>query len=309
MDINRSSMSAVYTYYSMRFKDAFARAEKSSVYKRFCMIDGSASSTIIELPFLDAFAFMREWIGDRQIKNLKSEKLRIIERAFEDTIGVKMRELETDNWRMYGNITAQMGQAGEQLWDRLGTDALTGAGNWIDDKAFFLSTASGAGARKYGEDSIIVNKTTSALTAATFMAGRRKMMTYADHVGESLGVMPNILMVGPDLEDAAYDIVVNEFAYDATDKVQIKNKNKGRCELLVNKRLVGAYANYWFLMDCSGELKPVLLQKSKEAKLTKLDALTDDNVFFQGQAIYGTDAFGNAAPAFPHLVYGGIVAA
>jgi phage major head subunit gpT-like protein len=49
------------------------------------------------------------------------------------------------------------------------------------------------------------------------------------------------------------------------------------------------------------------LQQSKTATLVRMDNETDANVFFNGQALYGTDAYGNAAAAFPHLVYGGIV--
>ena len=308
MDINRNLMSAVFTYISLRFKNAFTAAAVNSTYKIFCMLDGNVKSKVLEFPFLEAFAFMREWIGSRKVKNLASKKLTLTERAFEDTLGIPMRDIETDNWQQYGTIFGQMGQAGEQLWDRLAVEALTGAGNWIDDKAFFLSTASGSGARKYGK-SVIVNKTTSALTAVTFGAARTTMMSYADHQGESLGVVPDTLMVGPALEDTAWDILVNDFAYDATDKVQIKNKNKGRAKLVVNKRLVGDYANHWYLMDCSGEIKPVILQQSKLAKLTRMDNETDANVFQNGEALYGTDAYGNAAAAFPHLVYGGIVSA
>ncbi|MCF6174823.1 MAG: Mu-like prophage major head subunit gpT family protein [Victivallaceae bacterium] len=303
MDINRNSMSAVFTYISLRFKNAFGRAVKNSTYKTFCMVDGNVKSKVLEFPFLEAFAFMREWIGSRKAKNLASKKLTITERAFEDTIGIPMRDIETDNWQQYGTIFGQMGEAGEQLWDRLATAALTGAGNWIDNKAFFLTTASGSGARKYGK-AIIVNKTTSALSAATFAAGRTKMMSYCGHNGESLGVVPDTLMIGPALEDTAWDILENQLAYDS-DKVATNNKNKGRAKIVINYRLIGDYANEWYLQDNRGEIKPVILQQSKQAKLTRMDNATDANVFLNGEALYGSDAYGNAAAAFPHLVYQG----
>lgn len=307
MDINRNTMSALYTFYSKKFGDAFAKAAVASIYAKYCMIEGNAASKILEFPFLESFAFMREWLGDRQIKNLASKKLRMVEKPFEDTVGVPMRDIETDTWGQYGTIVAQMGQAGEQLWDRLAVEALVANANWIDDLPFFNATASGAGTRKYNK-SVIVNKTTAALTAITFALGYKTMSLYCDHVGESLGVVPDTLMVGPALYDTAWDILVNDFSYDATDKVQVKNKNKGRAELLLNKRLTGAYANHWYLMDNSGVIKTVIIQQSKPAKLTRLDNATDEPVFMQGKALYGTDAYGNAALAFPHLCYAGIVA-
>ncbi|MHB9138187.1 MAG: Mu-like prophage major head subunit gpT family protein [Victivallaceae bacterium] len=307
MDINRNTMSALYTYYSKKFGDAFAKAAVASIYQKFCMMEGNASSKILEFPFLESFAFMREWLGDRQIKNLASKKLRMVEKPFEDTVGVPMRDIETDTWGQYGTIIAQLGQAGEQLWDRLAVEAILANANWIDDLPFFNDTASGAGARKY-KKSVIVNKTTAALTAITFALAYKTMSLYCDHVGESLGVVPTHLMVGPALYDTAWDILVNEFSYDATDKVQVKNKNKGRCELILNKRFAGTSANHWYLMDCSGEIKPVIIQQSKLAKLTRIDAANDEIVFMQGKALYGTDAYGSAALAFPHLCYAGIVA-
>ena len=307
MDINRNTMSALFTYYSMRFINAFTKAKTTSTYQKFCMMEGDATKRILEFPFLEAFAFMRKWLGDRQIKNLASKKLTMTEDAYEDTLGVPVRDIETDSWKSFGTIFAQMGLAGEKLWDRLAVLALIANGNWIDGKAFFNSNASGASARKY-KDSVIVNNTTDALSAVTFSAGFTAMESYCDHTGESLDVSPTILMVGPALRKAAEAILVNKFAYDPVDKVQIDNPNQGKCELVINKRLVGAAANNWYLMDCSGEILPVILQQSKLAKLTRMDQPTDEIVFMQGKAIYGTDAYGSAALAFPHLCYAGIVA-
>ena len=86
------------------------------------------------------------------------------------------------------------------------------------------------------------------------------------------------------------------------------NPNLGLCEVIVNPRMVGDYAKYWFLMSCKGPIKPVALQKSKEPVLTSLNRPTDANVFMEGQALFGTDAYGSAAAAFPHLVFAGIPA-
>jgi phage major head subunit gpT-like protein len=306
MDINRNTMSALFTFYSAAFAAAFSAAKAKTTYEKFCMIEGNASSKILEFPFLESFAFMRAWLGDRQIKNIASKKLTMTEMPFEDTVGVPMRDIETDTWGQYGTIIAQMGTAGEMLWDRLAAEALIANASWIDGKPFFNDTASGANARKYNK-SVIVNKATGALTAVTFEAAFTAMESYCDHTGESLGVAPDTLMVGPALRDKAWDILVNEFSYDATDKVQVRNKNKGKAELVVNKRLVGAAANNWYLMDNSGNIKTVIIQQSKKAKLVRIDKETDEGVFMQGKALYGTDAYGSAALAFPHLCYAGIV--
>jgi phage major head subunit gpT-like protein len=54
-------------------------------------------------------------------------------------------------------------------------------------------------------------------------------------------------------------------------------------------------------------IKPVIVQKGKEPIFTRLDKDTDENVFMRNEFLYGTEAYGAAALAFPHLAYAGIV--
>ena len=54
----------------------------------------------------------------------------------------------------------------------------------------------------------------------------------------------------------------------------------------------------------SKSLKPVVIQKRKEPKLTRLDAENDENVFMRKEFIYGTDCRGEAFLSMPHLIYG-----
>ena len=89
----------------------------------------------------------------------------------------------------------------------------------------------------------------------------------------------------------------------------VRNSCKGLAKLIVNPRITGDYANYWFMMCCSGPIKPVAVQKSKEAALISKNRPDDEGVFMEDMALFGTSAYGSAAAAFPHLAYGGIVAA
>ena len=135
------------------------------------------------------------------------------------------------------------------------------------------------------------------------------MFAYAGHAGEPIAVNPDTLMVGPALEFVARDILENDFELDSSGKIAVRNSCKGLAKLIVNPRITGTYANYWFMMCCSGPIKPVAVQKSKEAALISKNRPDDEGVFMEDMAIFGTSAYGSAAAAFPHLVYGGIVAA
>ena len=298
MNLNEK-FAAMKIAYDLAFKNAFEAA--GTTYEQFCMIVGDSAHTTIKLPFMEQFSCMRKWLGARQIKNLEGKMITMTEDAYEETVGIKVREIETDNWGMYMPTIQQMAVAAKALWDQLAAKAILDPGAWIDGKSFFVTD------RKYGK-ATICNKTTDALSAAAFKAAWQTMQSYCGHVGEPLAVQPDVLMVGPALEFTARDILENEYEIDGTGKITVKNSCKGLAKLIINKRFVGPYANHWRLMSCGGPIKPIALQKSKEAALVSKNKPDDEGVFMEDQAIFGTAAYGSAAAAFPHLVYGGIVA-
>ena len=297
MNLYADKIQAMSTAFDLTFKEAFTAAP--GVCDAFCMTVGDADHTLVELPFFDTFGFMRKWVGPRQIKNLAARKLVMREQAYEDTLAIPQRQIETDNWGFYRAAIAQMGENARLLWDRLALDALTNPGSWIDNKAFFATD------RKYGK-STICNKTTSALSAGTFDTAYQTICGYCAHDGEPLGVAPDTLMIGPKLRKTAFEILHSRLTLNG-GTAAVDNPDFGICRTIINPRLVGDYDDYWFLMSCNGAIKPVALQKSKEGTLAILNRPTDEAVFMEGNALFGADAYGSAAAAFPHLVYAGIL--
>lgn len=298
MDLTNEKFEAMRTAYDMAFKAAFDAAP--TVFEQFSMLVGDAAHSIVKLPFIEQFACMRKWLGARQIKNLEGKMITMTEEAYEDTVGIKSREIETDNWGVYLPSIQQMAVASKALWDQLAANALLCPSAWIDGKSFFSE------GRKYGK-SVIANKTSSALSHASFKEARQTMFAYSGHAGEPLSVNPDTLMVGPALEFTARDILENDFELDSSGKIAVRNTCKGLAKLIVNPRITGDYAKYWFLMSCSGPIKPVAVQKSKDGVLVSKNKPDDEGVFMEDMAIFGTSAYGSAAAAFPHLVYAGIV--
>ena len=296
MELNPNVLTSMRTAYSLKFQQAFDAVE--TLYDKFCMIEGDSAHSILEFPFLETFAFMREWIGPRQVKNLKSQSLRVVERAFEDTVKIRVRDIETDNWKQYASLIAQMGQAGKQLWDRLAVEAITANENWIDGVPFFSAD------HLYGTNSIC-NTSAEALTKESFEAAYETMTSYQAHNDQTLAVIPDTLMVGPKLRAAAWDIIKNTKVVSGPDGAVIDNRNFDLVEIIVNPRLTGSYADDWYLLQNKGIIKPVILQKSKECELTAMDRPENESVFERDEIIYGTKAYGNAVCAFPHLIYRG----
>lgn len=310
MDINRGNMNKLFIGFNTSFKNGLKNVPVD--YKPFSKEFPSSTATQ-GYPFLELFSGMREWIGDREIKNLSTKKLEVSNRDFEETVGVKQNNIEDDQYGLYSPMFEMLGESAARIWGELAYEALVKNGKWLDGSAFFLTT------RKYGSNTIN-NKTTSALSRTTYGAARTAMMSYKGHNNKTLKSVPGLLVVGPALEETAkkileYDYYVEAYEGD-TDDATVKNHAptpniyKGTAKLLVTPELTGTYANYWFLMDTSGVIKPVGLQVRKKAnKIIRKDRDTDDCSFFEGKAIYGTHARGEGFLTFPHLCYGGIVSA
>ena len=303
MDINRQNMNELFLGFQQIFKRGFEAADLE--YRKFST--EVRSTTAVEVyPFLEQFGGMREWIGDRQLKNVSSQKKKVANRDFEDNVIVKKNDIEDDKYGLYSSLIQDLGTAANSIWGELAYQALLGGDvdTWVDELPFFSA------ARKYGEDSTIDNLGTAALSMETYGAARLKMLQYRGHNGRALKVMPRLLIVGPENEGVAFDILKNARRLTAevigdsdnqkTISGSIENRYAGTAEILVSQEL----GKEWFLCDVSKSLKPVVIQKRKEPKLTRLDAENDENVFMRKEFIYGTDCRGEAFLSMPHLIYG-----
>jgi phage major head subunit gpT-like protein len=307
MDINRTNMDALFASYNVAFSAGMQMAltaHPEQVQLAELAMAGTSSGAATVHGWLNQIGGMREWVGDRVISNIESGRLSVVNRDFEKTISVPRNDIEDDNYGVYTPLISAMGQSSSALWMTLAIDALAANGTWADDKPFFATD------RAFGENAL-ANKVTVALSADTFKAARIAMESFKLHGDEPAEVVPTTLLVGPALRDTAWDIVVNDFVVGgATNKAgAIRNPNKGTVQLRVSPRLVGARANYWFLLGEKGGIKPVYVQKRKEPVLTRMDRDQDQNVFMSNEYYYGTHARGAAFLTLPHLAYAGIVEA
>ena len=115
--------------------------------------------------------------------------------------------------------------------------------------------------------------------------------------GQSLGLVPDLLVVSPANEKAAR-LVLEADQINGTTNVL-----KGTAELLVAPELADK-ENCWFLLCTNRFLKPIIFQDRKKAKLTALIKDDDDNVFMRNEFIWGVDARYNAGYGFWQMAYG-----
>lgn len=126
--------------------------------------------------------------------------------------------------------------ATSETLDDYGTDA-TGA-----DLVALCSTAH---PRHPGDSTTDSNEGTSALSAANVSTIRRTMVEFVDMNGDLINVMPDELLVPPELEDTALEIVRS--AQDPASANNAINPQAGRFTVKVWNYLTDA--NAWFMID------------------------------------------------------------
>lgn len=255
------------------------------------------SSTALEkYPMTVISGGMREWIGERVINEISGKMFEVYNRDYEHTEGVSRNDIEDDTIGFYEALFTEMGLNAANLWPELLCEALTSGGKWADGKAFFATD------RKIGK-ATINNQVTGALSVTTYETARSQMMQYCKADNSPLGLVPDILMVGPTLENTARRILKTDLVVE--NGATVSNIHKDECEILVNPYLVGSVANRWYLLNTKRGIKPMVLQKRKVGALQRWDKDSDTCVKDKNRNEYGLHYRGAAALVAPQLIIEG----
>lgn len=116
MIINQQSLEAVYKGFRAVFAEAFDAV--APLYKKVAML---VPSTVREETYswLGAFPRMREWVGERHIKNLSLHSYSVKNKDWEVTIEVDRNDMEDDSVGIYRPIVAELGRVSASHPDEL----------------------------------------------------------------------------------------------------------------------------------------------------------------------------------------------
>ena len=107
MIINQSALSAIYKSFSAIFNEAFEGVKP--MYEKVAM---TVPSSVRENTYawLGAFPRMREWVGDRQIKNLELHSYTVANKDWETTVEVDRNDVMDDAIGVYNPIISELGR-------------------------------------------------------------------------------------------------------------------------------------------------------------------------------------------------------
>ncbi|WP_427340612.1 Mu-like prophage major head subunit gpT family protein [Caloranaerobacter sp. DY30410] len=290
MIINQQTLQGIYTSFKTIFNKAFQEAKP--LYTKVATVVPSSTSKE-SYKWLGKVPRMREWIGERVIQNLSGYDYEIKNKDFEVTVAVDRNDIEDDNIGVYRPIIEEMGNSVAMHPDELVFSLMLNGftKTCYDGKTFFATN------HKEGKSGTQSNKGTYKLTVETYGAARAAMMSLKDDQGNPLKIVPNLLVVPPQLEGIARKILYAEEIDGST------NIYKGSAELLVAPEL-SVNPTAWFLLDTSKPVKPFIFQQRKKPKFVAMTKETDANVFFHKEYIYGADSRDNAGYGLWQLAYG-----
>ena len=110
MILNGGNLAILDRAFKASFQKGFDGAQ--SMYQEVATTVPS-STAIEDYGWLGDIPGMREWIGDRQINNLKQHGYTIKNKSFESTVGVNRDHIEDDQYGIYAPMFEMLGQNGK----------------------------------------------------------------------------------------------------------------------------------------------------------------------------------------------------
>lgn len=115
--LNTTTLNNLRTTIRGEFNIAFKNANANSLYKRLATTIVSSSKTNT-YDWLGKFPQMREWVGQRVVKDMTESSYQITNKKYESTLGVDRADIEDDNLGLYSTIAQSMGQEANDFLDR-----------------------------------------------------------------------------------------------------------------------------------------------------------------------------------------------
>jgi len=296
MLVNKANIEAVFINLKTTFNKAFEAAP--SLWEQTTMLVPSGSSQN-DYSWLSRFPKMRKWLGDKVIKALKAFTYTVVNDDWEATVGVNRNDIQDDNLGIYAPQAQDAGFSAKQLPDEIDADLKNNAfANVCYDGQYFYDTDHpAAGSSVSNKGTAALSAASQAAAAASYGAARIAIMSFTDDDGRPLGLVPDLLEVGPALEATATLLLTNEKLADDTP-----NPYKGTAKLLVNPRITST--TQWMLHVTSRPIKPFVYQEREKPNFVQQTTEDSDRVFMRKTFLFGAEARAAGGYGLWQLSYG-----
>ena len=138
MIVNQANLTGIYRSFSTIFNQAFDAA--TSQWPLVAM-EVPSTGRSVDYKWLGDFPMLREWVGERLIKDLSAFRYEIVNKDYESTIEVDRNDIEDDQIGVYTPMIQGLAQAARQHPDLLVYQLLkAGFGTLCFDGQYFFDT-------------------------------------------------------------------------------------------------------------------------------------------------------------------------
>lgn len=291
MVVNSANLKALFTGFNTIFNDALAASQPQ--WKKIAMAVPSTTRSN-NYAWMASLSGMREWIGDRQITNLKAYIYEILNKTWENTIGVPREDIEDDQYAVYGAVVrhqaATVAEHPDDLVFALLNNGFTAKA--YDGKAYFATD------HEFGS-----NKATYPLTPENYGKALAALGKIKKANGDPFftGSEKTTLVTGALLQQKSLEILNSQFISVANGSTQ-DNVWKGTSDYLKSPRITSDTA--WFIMVEFQGLMGLVFQNRRDPKFTQITDPDSEAVYKTNQFEFGVDARYNAGYGLPQLAFG-----
>lgn len=263
-------------------------------------------------PFLSKLPQFREWTGDRVINNVSSRDYTLVNRDFENTFGLDRNVLADDQYGIFANTLTDEARVRVEFDDYQVFQTLeAGTTTPCWDQQFFFDTDH---PQKIDDplspvwSNLLIGASYdwNANPIAAFRAVKAAMMKIPRDDGTRIGVVPNVLLGGPDMEYAIATACEAQFVAQPVTQgganvaaAGVTNIYRGKALGIITPWLSSSTRVY--ALCTNRGLKPLIKQNREDQGLVSLTDPQHPNVFNQRQYLFGhvlRAAFGYGYPQF-----------
>jgi phage major head subunit gpT-like protein len=255
---------------------------------------------------------MREFLDERQPVGLQERQYTIEDKTFEASLAVDRKAIEDDQYDLIRLRIRDLAERVAEHQHKLVVEALAKGFTALgyDGVSFFHTAHPLGNGQTYG------NRTTAGLSDTALAQAVSQMMGVPDDQGEPLGIVPDVLLVGPKLQWTAVELIESPVvvyrgnALHTAPSTPYKNVFEGKLRLVVSPYLRGDYADYWFLLDTTRAIRAVILQQRSDVpvEFTALEnASQSESAWWHDRYYYGVRARYNVGYGLWQTAYGAIV--
>ena len=276
--LDRAKVEAAYVVFSTVFDMALAKAP--AIYPEVCTVLPNAGP-VNQFNWLGDMPTMRKWLGNRVIQRLRAEKHLLTTDWYANGIEVDFDDVAEDRLGIVEPRIADLAMMGPAKMDALvidmynngfaGTLGLTYDGQYLFDVDH---TADGA-----GQGSLQSNLAVGPITTTNYNAAIASMMAFVGTNGEPLQLRPDTLLVGPQSQLAARQLITTMFGPNGSSNIDYST-----IRIIINARVTGTK---WFMLSTAQRIRAVLLGIEQAPTFAELNGWDQIHMFMHRTILAG----------------------